>query len=187
MDDSYKRLNSATGEPFQAGFQDETGRIFNWDLRCGVNKNGTITSFAWTYDSAKKTFLNIHQRISNDEGKTWSQPKDLNISDQPSHPALLKDGKVVLAWVDRFKNQSIKVRVSDNLNAHFDEISEVTIFNQKKIKQNNKELGVLLADMNIWSFGLPYADVLQSGKVLVFYYAGNDKKMDLHWIRLKFE
>ena len=69
---------------------DETGRIFNWDLRCGVNKNGTITSFAWTYDSAKKTFLNIHQRISNDEGKTWSQPKDLNISDQPSHPALLK-------------------------------------------------------------------------------------------------
>ena len=152
-----------------------------------INKNGTITSFAWTYDSAKKTFLNIHQRISNDEGKTWSQPKDLNISDQPSHPALLKDGKVVLAWVDRFKNQSIKVRVSDNLNAHFDEISEVTIFNQKKIKQNNKELGGLLADMNIWSFGLPYADVLQSGKVLVFYYAGNDKKMDLHWIRLKFE
>ena len=166
---------------------DETGRIFNWDLRCGVNKNGTITSFAWTYDSAKKTFLNIHQRISNDEGKTWSQPKDLNISDQPSHPALLKDGKVVLAWVDRFKNQSIKVRVSDNLNAHFDEISEVTIFNQRKIKQNSKELGGLLADMNIWSFGLPYADVLQSGKVLVFYYAGNDKKMDLHWIRLKFE
>ncbi len=28
MDDRYKRLNSATGEPFQAGYQDETGRIF---------------------------------------------------------------------------------------------------------------------------------------------------------------
>ena len=93
----------------------------------------------------------------------------------------------MLAWVDRFKNQSIKVRVSDNLNAHFDEISEVTIFNQKKIKQNSKELGGLLADMNIWTFGLPYADVLQSWKVLVYYYASNDKKMDLHWIRLKFE
>ena len=133
----------------------------------------------------KKTFLNIHQRISNDEGKTWSQPKDLNISDQPSHPALLNDGKMVLAWVDRFNNQSIKVRASDDLNASFDKISEITIFNQKKIKQNSKELGGLLADMNIWSFGLPYADVLQSGKVLVFYYAGNDKKMDLHWTRIK--
>ena len=28
MDDRYKRLNSATGDPFQAGYQDETGRIF---------------------------------------------------------------------------------------------------------------------------------------------------------------
>ena len=165
---------------------DKTGRIFNWDLRCGVNDSGIITSFAWTYDSVKKNFLNIHQRISNDEGNTWSQPKDLNISDQPSHPAILKNGKVVLAYVDRFKDQSIKVRASDNLNASFDETSEITIFNQNKIKQNSKDLGGLLADMNMWSFGLPYADVLNSGKVLVFYYAGNDKKMDLHWTRLKF-
>ena len=35
MDDRYKRLNSATGEPFQAGYQDETGRIF---LRYLINK-----------------------------------------------------------------------------------------------------------------------------------------------------
>ena len=36
MDDRYKRLNSATGEPFQAGYKDETGRIF---LRY-LNKQG---------------------------------------------------------------------------------------------------------------------------------------------------
>ena len=36
MDDRYKRLNSATGEPFLAGYQDETGRIF---LRY-LNKQG---------------------------------------------------------------------------------------------------------------------------------------------------
>ena len=28
MDDRYKRLNRATGEPFRAGYQDESGRIF---------------------------------------------------------------------------------------------------------------------------------------------------------------
>ena len=28
MDDRYKRLKSATGEPIQAGYQDEDGRIF---------------------------------------------------------------------------------------------------------------------------------------------------------------
>ena len=36
MEDSYKRENSATGEPFLAGYQDETGRIF---LRY-LNKQG---------------------------------------------------------------------------------------------------------------------------------------------------
>ena len=36
MDDKYKRLNRATGEPFYAGYQDETGRIF---LRY-LNKQG---------------------------------------------------------------------------------------------------------------------------------------------------
>jgi len=28
MDDRYKRLNRVTGEPFYAGYQDESGRIF---------------------------------------------------------------------------------------------------------------------------------------------------------------
>ena len=36
MDDRYKRVNKLTGEPFQAGYQDETGRIF---LRY-LNKQG---------------------------------------------------------------------------------------------------------------------------------------------------
>ena len=96
--------------------------------------------------------------------------------------------------LDRYKGISDYVSQKKNIITKnginllsIDDIYSRKIFNQKKIKQNSKELGGLLADMNIWSFGLPYADVLQSGKVLVFYYAGNDKKMDLHWIRLKFE
>ena len=28
MEDQFKRLNSLTGEPFESGFQDESGRIF---------------------------------------------------------------------------------------------------------------------------------------------------------------
>ena len=47
MDDRYKRLNSATGEPFQAGYQDETGRIF---LRY-LNKQGN-DCLLYTSDAA---------------------------------------------------------------------------------------------------------------------------------------
>ena len=164
---------------------DESGRIFNWDLRCGVDKSGRICSFAWTYDSHKEKFLNIHQRISVDAGQTWTKPKDLKIADQASHPALSKDGKIILPWVDRFQSRSIKVRIANNLYSEFNNSSEITIFEQtNKNSSKDNKLGKLLADMSIWNFGLPYADVLPSGKILVFYYAGNNKQMNLHWTRL---
>ena len=166
---------------------DESGRIFNWDLRCGVDNSGRICSFAWTYDSHKENFLNIHQRISIDGGQTWTNPKDLNITDQAAHPALLNDGKIILPWVDRFQSRSIKVRVADNLYSDFKHSSEITIFEQNNLNNiKDNKLGELLADMGVWNFGLPYADVLSSGKILVFYYAGNNKQMNLYWSRLTF-
>jgi hypothetical protein len=39
--------------------------------------------------------------------------------------------------------------------------------------------------MALWSFGLPYAETLPDGDVLVMYYAGTDKQMDIHWARLR--
>lgn len=171
-------------DPFLVA-EDKEGIIFNWDLRSAVDKEGCITSFAWTYDSLKENFLNIHQRISEDSGLTWSQPKDLNFADQASHPAFLKDGRIVLAWVDRFQTQTIKVRFAKNLYSDFDSSSEITIFEQNNLKNSkDNNLGELLTDMGMWNFGLPFADVLPSGKVLIFYYAGNENQMNLCWCRL---
>ena len=39
--------------------------------------------------------------------------------------------------------------------------------------------------LSVWSFGVRYADVLPNGDVLVVYYAGNEKAMDIHWARLR--
>ena len=112
---------------------------------------------------------------------------DLNITDQAAHPALLNDGKIILPWVDRFQSRSIKVRVANNLYSDFKHSSEITIFEQTSLDNiKDNKLGELLADMGVWNFGLPYADVLSSGKILVFYYAGNNKQMNLYWSRLTF-
>ena len=43
----------------------------------------------------------------------------------------------------------------------------------------------LLGDMQLWSFGLPFAETLPDGEVLVVYYAGTPGAMDIHWARLK--
>ena len=77
------------------------------------------------------------------------------------------------------------MRVADNLYSDFKHSSEITIFEQTSLDNiKDNKLGELLADMGVWNFGLPYADVLSSGKILVFYYAGNNKQMNLYWSRL---
>ncbi|MFO1093502.1 MAG: sialidase family protein [Planctomycetaceae bacterium] len=61
--------------------QDPTARIFNWDQRAGVGPNGEIVTFTSTYDREAQKYLNVHRRISRDEGdgrgpsrKTWDLP-----------------------------------------------------------------------------------------------------------------
>jgi hypothetical protein len=39
--------------------------------------------------------------------------------------------------------------------------------------------------LSVWSFGLPFADRLPDGDVLVVYYAGSEEAMDVRWARLK--
>jgi hypothetical protein len=36
-----------------------------------------------------------------------------------------------------------------------------------------------------WSFGLPFAEALPDGDVLIAYYAGSAQAMDIRWARLR--
>ena len=60
MDDRYKRLNSATGEPFKAGYQDETGRIF---LRY-LNKQGNDGYYLEEWKKDIKSFIEKAEELN---------------------------------------------------------------------------------------------------------------------------
>ena len=84
-----------------------------------------IGTFAWTYDSATAKYLDIHRRISRDNGASWSAPEPLGFSDQAARPAIFSDGATVLAWVDRFGSKSIRARLAQRLDAPFNAATEV--------------------------------------------------------------
>ena len=44
--------------------------------------------------------------------------------------------------------------------------------------------GDLLAEMGLWNFGLPFAEPLPDGDVLVVYYEGEAAQMQVSWARL---
>lgn len=174
------------GEPITVGC-DPTGRIFNWDQRVGVSPDGTIAAFLWTYDSETKTYLNIHRRLSSDNGKTWSRAEDLGFTDQPGPPAVLDDGRVVLCWVDRFHSHSIRARLAPGIDGPFDPETEVEVYCHEVLPKKDSgsdTTGELLEDMGIWTYGLPYAQVLPDQSFMIVYYAGDSATMNIHGSRL---
>jgi hypothetical protein len=175
------------GAPVTAG-QDPSGRIFNWDQRLGIAPDGRIGAFIWTYDSQARVYLNIHRRISADAGMTWSAAEDLGFADQAGRPAILPDGRVILPWVDRFGTHAIRARAAPAIDAAFDPAGEVTLYalaESATRAPSEETTGALLADMSLWTFGLPYAEALPNGDVLAVYYAGDETAMDIRWARLR--
>jgi hypothetical protein len=171
------------GAPVIAGF-DPTGRIYNWDQRVGVGPDGRVAAHLWTYDTEAQTYLNIHRRISADSGHTWSEAEDLGFTDQASHPAMLPDGRVVLAWVDRFGSGSIRARLAGAIDGSFDPGSELIIYDHAGATESNEDSAGALG-LSVWSYGLPYAEALSNGDVLVVYYAGSEKAMDVRYARIR--
>ena len=165
--------------------EDLSGRIFYWDLRTGVAPDGSIVAFSWTYDIETNKYLNIQRRISSDSGLTWSQHEDIGFADQPSHPAILSNGSIVLAWVDRFVSHSIRARTTSAIDRSFDESTELILHTQKLAESAAESTGELLGDMSLWSFGLPFTEVLPNDDIMVMYYAGNEDAMDIHWVKLR--
>lgn len=166
--------------------EDPESRIFNWDLRCGVAPDGRMASFAWTYDSAKGAYLDIHRRVSADNGLNWSAPEPLGFADQAGRPAMLGDGRVVLPWVDRFGSGSVRARSAASVEAAFAPETETVLYEHSRQEPDGQgDTGALLADMEIWSYGLPYAEALGDGTVLIAWYAGDSAAMHIQWARIR--
>lgn len=171
--------------PATAGF-DPTGRIFNWDQRAGVARDGTIAAFLWTYDTEAQTYLNIHRRLSTDNGQSWSDAEDLGFADQASRPAVLDDGRAVLAWVDRFGSHSIRARLAASIGGTFDPETEIELYRHEAAgsTSDSGDTAATLDSMGFWAYGLPYAETLPDGEVMVVHYAGDPTTMNIHWSRI---
>jgi hypothetical protein len=163
--------------------EDGRGEIFHWDQRAAVAPNGVLAAFSWTYDKRANRYLPIRRHVSRDEGETW-RTDELGFADQPSHPAIFPDGRTVLAWVDRYGSRTIKARMAQGVEEEFEAATEVTLYRAPAAARATATTGEMLADMSLWSFGLPYAVALPSGEALVSYYAGTAEVMDVRVARL---
>ena len=174
---------------------DPTGRIANWDQRTAVALDGRLVSFTWVYDFDAVAYRNITRRLSSDGGLTWTEPDDLGFADQPSIPAILPDGRIVLAWVDRYGSRSIRARAAAAVDAPFTPQSEVVLFAVDESPPSRgpgtpegDTTGEALVEMGTWNYGLAYATALPDGDAAVVHYApGSSRGTDIRWLRLRLD
>ena len=176
--------------------EDPTGRILNWDQRGAIAPDGRLVTFTWTYDSETATYLDVRRRISADGIAPFGPADDLGFADQPGHPAVLPDGRVVLAWVDRFGTKSIRARQATAIDAPFDAATEVVVHRPGDPVERPSATdatdatatGEILVDMGTWSYVLAFAEALPDGDVgVVHYAAGADGGTDVRWARLRLD
>lgn len=131
---------------------DPSGTIFNWDLRVAAARDEQLVSLAWTYDRKAGAYLNIHSRLSHDAGLTWTAPERIGIADQAGRPANVGDGRIVLAWVDRFGLRSIRARLADDAQAPL--LPHPIRSQIASDGTANATVAGTLSEMDAWSFGL---------------------------------
>jgi len=174
--------------------EDPTGRIANWDQRGAVAPDGRFVTFTWTYDFEAVAYRDIQRRVSDPSGTTFGPPEELGIADQPAHPAILPDGRLVLAWVDRFGSGSILARAATAIDAPLDPDTEVVVHQPPaaapaivgQASEDDATTVDALVEQGGWSYGLPYGESLPDGDVGVVHYAAGPRGgTDIHWVRLR--
>ena len=167
---------------------DPEARIFYWDQRPRVLADGRLLDVFWTFDRQRAVYLNIHARVSEDNGHTWSDLWDTGVPGQPAPPASLPDGRIVLPYVDRRGTPAIKLRLSPDGARTWPASTELVLDDRlNRAQQGGKSsMQDAWSEMAAFSVGLPTTVGLPEGDVLVVYYAGpRPDHTGLYWVRLR--
>jgi len=166
---------------------DPSNRIFYWDQRPALMNDGRLLDLFWTYDTKDAVYLNMHAVESLDNGRTWSRPWDTGVPGQPAPAVSLNDGRIVMVYVSREKDVTIRARISEDKGLTWPDSTEKVIY-ETDLSQNTEKRGMedAWAEMMEFSVGLPDTALLPDGDVLVSHYAGpQTDRTSIHWIRLR--
>lgn len=182
----YSADGGRTWPRHAAPARDPANRLFYWDQRPGALPGGGILDVFWTFDTATAGYLPIHACESHDLGATWTAPWNTGVPGQPAPPVGLPGGSILMVYVDRTGNPTIKARCSRDGGRSWPEESELVIFGGSAPQTADKRtMQDAWSEMGKFSIGLPATAPLADGGVLVVWYAGPFTDLtDIRWARI---
>ena len=166
---------------------DLSGAVCWWDLMCCLLPDGRIYTLIWSHLYGTKEDMNNHWVISDDRGRTWSEPRPTNLRGQVCTPISLGDGRVAAIYNFRHEPHGIHLAVTDDL-SHFDVDHEVVVFDAgKEATLGKPKTENFLAEHMLIGFGKPGGTLLSIGDILTYFWCTVGDVTDTRWVRVRVE
>jgi hypothetical protein len=170
---------------------DPDRRIFCWDQRLSSLPDGSILGVFWTFDRGTDQYLNVHARRSTDGGRSWGELWDTGVAGQPARVAPMKDGRLLLTYVDRTDAPSIMCRTSRDGGRTWPAETALLVHRRERTASqtwDKRSMQDAWAEMSAFSVGIPDAVTLPGNgdEVLVVFYSGDRPDLtDVRWARVR--
>lgn len=157
-----------------------------WDHHITCLRNGTLLGALWMDDRRRPGISEVKLTLSTDNGLTWELLEHDEIRGQHSKITELRDGRLLLTYVRREGEPSIRMRLGTAEGWEPEDALVLYSHTQHDLaRSGDGSFGDYLGDMSTWSFGWP--SVLQLGdddSLLAMYYVGHDDFSALRMARV---
>ena len=164
---------------------DPSGELLWWDQRSCVLPDGRIYTLFWTHVYGTSEDLNTHWAISEDHGRTWSEPCPTTLRGQVSTPIALPDGRVATIYNHRHEPQGIRVALTADL-TNYDADTEIVVFDAgAEATLGTPDSDNFLAEHMLIAFGRPGGALFPDGDLMTYYWCTTEGVTHTRWARLR--
>jgi hypothetical protein len=183
----FSRDQGRTWGEFTVVADDPTGAILWWDQMGTLLPDGRIYTMFWVHKHGTSEDLNNHWAVSEDQGRTWSDPRPTNLRGQVCTPIALPDGRVAAIYNYRHEPQGIHVAVTEDF-SHFDVEKEVVVFDAgKEATLGKPQSDHFFEEHLLIAFGKPAGVRLPDGDLLTYFWCTSQGVTHTRWVRLRVE
>jgi len=174
-----------TWAEFTVVADDPTGALLWWDQMCATLPDGRIYTLIWTHKYGTSEDLNNHWVLSEDQGRTWTEPSPTNLRGQVCTPSPLADGRVAAIYNFRHEPQGIHVALTEDF-VNFDTENEAVVFDAGvEATLGTPDSENFLAEHLLIGFGKPGGVLLPDGDLLAYFWCTVAGVTDTRWVRLR--
>lgn len=160
--------------------------VYYWDQRLDVLNDGKVADIFWTFDREKGDYVNIHQCMSTDGGRSFSELTDTGLVGQPGNIVNGNNGELITIYINRDSVPIIKLAKSiDNGKTWADALTVFDYGANTKGKQN-AGMNDVWSEMAAFSVGHPFLKRMQDGTLWAYFYSGpSTHRTDFHVVKIE--